>query len=152
MKASPIHARQGGFTLVEILIALAIFTFGGFAVVSTLMQSMQTAQRAVRNTEAAALAGQKIEILKNTPLSKIIVSETARVPEDLNTFPPEALSGWDGEEEYQGLETHQKYTLYWNVVPDFPTTGMASFRMEIQWEESRATRKMRFDFTKSQLF
>lgn len=154
MKKIPAEIRwnKQGFTLVEILVSLAIFTFGGFALVSVLMQSMQTTHRSARTTEAAALASQKIESFRNMPLGKILVSENVRSPDTLATFPPEAALGWDGEEEYQGIETGQSYKIYWNAVPDFPVKGITSLCMEIQWEERNEIRSMRFNFTKNQLF
>lgn len=146
------YEKEDGFTLVEILISLAIFTFVGFSLVAMLIKSIETTRHATRVTEASAFACEKIESFRNMPLSKILVSGTVRQPENLYAFPPNSLSGWDGEEEYEGLETRQKYKLYWNAVQDFPIRGLTSFCMEIQWEERRISRSMRFDFVKNHLF
>lgn len=149
---SPPLRGKDGFTLIETIVALMIFIIGGLSLAALLMQGVQAGRNSARATEAAAIAGQKIETFRNMPLSQIPGSETSRRPEDLNIFPPEALSGWDGEEEYQGFEPNRLYKLYWNIVPDFPLEGMASIRLEIQWEERGISKKIRFDFAKNHLF
>ncbi len=83
---------EGGFTLIEILIAMTIFAIGILAVTSMQIMALQTNARASRSTEAFAVATDKMEELIRTNYDDIDSSTDPEV---------------DGE-----------YTTTWNVTED----------------------------------
>ncbi len=62
---------EKGFTLVEVLVASAIFTFGMLAVLGMLITAMGGNAQGRQMTEATNLAAAKIEDLKQTPYSQL---------------------------------------------------------------------------------
>jgi type IV pilus assembly protein PilV len=66
-----IKIGEKGFTLVEVLVASAIFTFGMLAVLGMLITSMGGNAEGRQTTEATSLAASKMEDLKLTPYANL---------------------------------------------------------------------------------
>ena len=66
-----IGTGEKGFTLVELLVASAIFTFGMLAVLGMLITAMGGNAQGRQMTEATNLTAAKIEDLKLTPYSQL---------------------------------------------------------------------------------
>ncbi|WP_179953216.1 type IV pilus modification PilV family protein [Desulfobotulus mexicanus] len=131
-------ASPAGFTLVEILIAMAIMGIVGLAIFSMQIQSIRTAARSASMTEAGALASQQLELFQNIPMAALL---------DLGDKAEED-SGWDKVTDIPGV---RGYRIFWNIIEDTPKDGMASVKMEIQWEDQGQRRVIPFDFLKTQM-
>ncbi|MGC2424996.1 MAG: prepilin-type N-terminal cleavage/methylation domain-containing protein [Nitrospirota bacterium] len=86
-----IETGEKGFTLVEVLVAMAIFTFGMLAVLGMLVVSMNGGAEGRQITEATNLAASKIEDLKLTDYSKL-VSQGGTVFSDTTTVSSSSVS------------------------------------------------------------
>ena len=60
-------SKQGGFTLIEALIALLIFTIGILATISMQITALQGNSIARHNTDAAAIAASVVEGIRGLP-------------------------------------------------------------------------------------
>jgi type IV pilus assembly protein PilV len=98
-----------GFTLVEVLIAMLVFTIGllGVAALTIMIISGNSFSRAL--TTATALAHDKLEELRDTPYSAIS----------------------DGKETV--AENNLTYTRVWKVTTDQPAAGMTTVEVTISW-------------------
>ena len=98
---------QGGFNLLEILIAITIFSIGILAVASMQISSMMGNTSAKDVTESATLAADQLEKLMTLPYA------------DVNT---------DGRDE--GI-----YRIDWTVTSDFPVTNTKTVNIQVTWTE-----------------
>lgn len=79
----PARVLQAGFTLVEVLIAAAIFAVALLAIVTMIPTGASTVDYNAGMARATALAQQRIEQLKNVPFPTLVGMDTANVPPTL---------------------------------------------------------------------
>lgn len=84
------HTAQGGFTFIELLIAMAILAIGMMAAVS--MQFSSTRNNANGNivTQASMLAKSQLETLKNQDISSLVAGT---YPDPNNPVDPDGQNG-----------------------------------------------------------
>lgn len=96
--------REGGFTLIELMVAIAILSFGILAVATMQTSAMRANYRGYRLTEAITLAQDRVEYLKTQPYANLVIGDDQADPDPNNpradiTFDVEDLqvvSGTDG--------------------------------------------------------
>jgi len=71
MKPFDENRSQSGFSLIEVLVAITILSFGMLGMAGLQITSINGNSAAIRKTEASALASDKIEIYQNTPYGSI---------------------------------------------------------------------------------
>jgi Tfp pilus assembly protein PilV len=62
---------EGGFTLVEVLLAIVILVFGLIGVTNLMMMASLSNSRAATSTAAAAMAGQWMDVIKARPMTSL---------------------------------------------------------------------------------
>lgn len=97
---------EAGFSLIEVLIALSIFTIGILGVASLVISSINENALARRLTEATALAEDRLESMLALPY------------EDINT----------------GQTTEGAYTVSWNVAEDIIVAQTKSITVTVTWQ------------------
>ncbi|MFC1859425.1 prepilin-type N-terminal cleavage/methylation domain-containing protein [Thermodesulfobacteriota bacterium] len=98
---------QGGFNLLEILIAMTIFSIGIMAVASMQISSMMGNTTAKDVTEGATLATDQLEKLMTLSYDSV------------------TTSGRD-----DGI-----YRIDWTVTDDFPVTNTKTVNIQVAWTE-----------------
>jgi prepilin-type N-terminal cleavage/methylation domain-containing protein len=100
--------RQRGFSLVEVLISLAIFLIAGMGLIPLLLTGMRAGQRNALHGEARRLAGESMTVLQVTDY--------------------EALAAFDGVPAGHGgiLLTHA-------VESDAPASGQTRLTVTASW-------------------
>jgi prepilin-type N-terminal cleavage/methylation domain-containing protein len=76
-RPAAIHSSQGGFSLIEMMIALVILAVGAMAVAGGMAVAISSDTGAGEQTRAMALASRKLEELKAQPYASL-ASEPAR--------------------------------------------------------------------------
>ena len=99
-----IQGRQG-FSLIEVVIALSIFTIGILAVASLIISSIDENGSARRLTEATALAEDQLESLQAVPYVNIV----------------------------DGGSIQGAYTVSWNVAQDAIVTPSKTVTVTVTW-------------------
>ena len=89
MSHTPIHLRAAGpdsrgFTLVEVLIALAVFAIGILAIYAMQITATNGSAGARKRTEALSWAANQMEILRTTPYDSLGNGNVARSVYNLN--------------------------------------------------------------------
>ncbi|MBN1833556.1 MAG: prepilin-type N-terminal cleavage/methylation domain-containing protein [Deltaproteobacteria bacterium] len=90
--------RQGGFTLIEVMVAIAILSFGILAVATMQTTAMRANYRGYRLTEAITLAQDRIEYLTTQPFDNLVEGDDQADPDPADprpeiTYDVEAIPG-----------------------------------------------------------
>jgi len=101
-----------GFTFLEVILSLAIFSFGLLAITGMFGVSNQALQSGGNRTKAILLAQEKLEELKNLPYPQLI------------STPME-------EDEERG-----SIQLVWSVQKDSPRVGLSVVAVKAVWRAS----------------
>jgi len=110
-------ARQRGVTLVDSLIAIAVFDFMAIGTALVLNSSIQTDIQARRATAATSLARSKIEELRTLPYASLAAGG------DASTLPEAPGSG------------AAMYTRSWTVAANTPIANTATVGVTVAWTD-----------------
>jgi type IV pilus modification protein PilV len=105
---------SAGFSLIEVLIALSIFTIGILGVASLVISSINENGLARRVTEATALAEDRLESMLALPYENIDA----------------------------GQSTEGAYTVSWNVAQDIIVAQTKSITVTVTWQYLGIDRKV----------
>jgi prepilin-type N-terminal cleavage/methylation domain-containing protein len=130
MKTSPLPESRNGYSMIEILLALTIFSVGLLAVASLQIGAQRGGRSAVDSTEAAVLAMDRLERLLAMDFSDANlvdvdgdglagINDASAAAADQNTTDP---SG--------------KYNLFWNVADNTPTPNAKTIRVIVTWNRT----------------
>ncbi len=101
-----LYANQEGFTLIESLIAIAIFSIGFLAVAAMQTNSLQSTTESRKITEAMEVATSKAEFLQGLPFYP-------NFPDDVNEDSNIAAGTHTKTKKYYGTE---RYKVEWLVT------------------------------------
>ena len=120
-KKNNMASNNKGFTLVEVMIGMAIFVIGYLAVASMQMVAIKGDANARKTTEAATLAADRLETLIVLPYDNI-------------------ASG--------GPVTEGAYTVSWQVTDDLPLPNTKTITINVNWQHG-GTRNFDASYIKS---
>lgn len=118
---SPQKTNNTGFTLVEVMIGMAIFVIGYLAVASMQLVAINGDTSARKTTEAATLAADRLETLMVLPYDNI-------------------ASG--------GPVTQGAYTVAWQVSDNSPLSNTKTIAVTVNWQH-RGPRDFEATYIKS---
>jgi prepilin-type N-terminal cleavage/methylation domain-containing protein len=107
-KKSGKESNNKGFTLVEVMIGMAIFIIGYLAVASMQMVAIKGDTSARKTTEAATLAADQLETLMVFPYENI---------------------------DSGGPVTQGAYTISWQVANDTPLPNTKTITVTVSWQQ-----------------
>jgi len=114
---------EGGFSLVELVIAMTILNVGLTALLSALVSSSVTIRRAGRTTTAATLADAQLELYRALTYSAIALDSTAAGAADSTYTGDPALSGASDVTTATGCTTSLGSAVAANTTPQAATPG-----------------------------
>jgi prepilin-type N-terminal cleavage/methylation domain-containing protein len=100
--------NDNGFTLMEVMIAMAIFVIGFLAVGSMQIAAIRGNAGAREATEAATLATSQLETLITLPYDRITTG---------------------------GPVTQGAYTIFWDVADDTPLNNIKTITITVNWHD-----------------
>ncbi len=128
-----------GFTLIEVLLAMAIFTIGILAIGSLQLAAIKGDSKARFSTEAAVLAQDTLERLIAQRLDPDAAQLPAEFRSDLNHDPSRPFEDSTG-----------KYTVDWVVSPlHSPIDKAVTIDMTVTWLERGNTRSITYNYVKT---
>ena len=105
--------REAGFTMIEILIALSIFSASFLALAAGATTVMKSNRSSYKNTIATNLAQDKVEELMATSIANIVAGPNETVPVD-------------------GIN----FTRRWAVTDNQPINGLKKIEVFITWTDN----------------
>jgi prepilin-type N-terminal cleavage/methylation domain-containing protein len=151
--------KEEGYTLIEILIAIAILAFGLMAVATMQITAIKTNAIASGISQGLTLGQARVEELMNLPYGHDDLKDwdgdgTGKdldndgVDDDEDNF---GLKHTVGEADRSTPETNDGYTIYWNVAVDEPVISSKTIRVIVTWTEKGRNKRINLDFVKTNL-
>jgi type IV pilus assembly protein PilV len=149
--------KQEGYTLIEILIAIAILAFGLMAVATMQVTAIRTNAGASGMSQGLTLAQAKMEELMNLSYNHSeldddgggISNGTGQDADDDGVDDDGGNFGLDDTAGADGSEANGRYTVYWNVAVNEPVTDTKTIRVIVTWTERGRDRRIALDFVKT---
>ena len=148
---------EQGYTLVEILIAIAILAFGLMAVATMQVTAIKTNATASGISQGMTLAQAKVEELMNLSYSALIDTTGDGTDEDdgfglNNTVDPADECNNDPVSDGfwpDDWDCSASYRLFWNIAVDEPVTNSKTIRVIVTWTERGKDKRIALDFVKT---
>jgi prepilin-type N-terminal cleavage/methylation domain-containing protein len=152
-----IRQQPEGYTLVEILIAIAILAFGLMAVATMQVTAIKTNATASGISQGMTLAQAKLEELMNLPYIDLDdidddgtdpdegygLNDTVDPADECNNDPV-SDGFWPND-----WDCTASYRLFWNIAVDEPVTNSKTIRVIVIWTERGRDKRIALDFVKT---
>ena len=147
--------QQEGYTLVEILIAIAILAFGLLAVATMQVTAIKTNAIARGISQGLTLGQTKVEELMNLAYSALNDTDLDGTDEDADDDGIDDDGGNfglnDTGNDSDNEEQNGRYTIYWNVAVNEPVISSKTIRVIVTWTEKGRNKRIKLDFVKTNL-
>lgn len=151
-------SSQSGFTLIEVLIAVAIFTIGILSVNAMQIAGIKGNSSANRITESTSWASDRIETLLGLDYSDTDLDDDDGdgTGEDGNNDGTDDDGGNFGLDDTGAGADHPpetspdgKYTIEWNIAVDHPFPGLKTIKVIINRQEQGQTKTISMTYMKA---
>jgi len=147
--------QEEGYTLVEILIAIAILAFGLLAVATMQVTAIKTNAIARGISQGLTLGQTKVEELMNLAYSALNDTDLDGTDEDADDDGIDDDGGNfglnDTGNDSDNEEQNGRYTIYWNVAVNEPVISSKTIRVIVTWTEKGRNKRIKLDFVKTNL-
>jgi len=147
--------QEEGYTLVEILIAIAILAFGLLAVATMQVTAIKTNAIARGISQGLTLGQTKVEELMNLAYSALNDTDLDGTDEDADDDGIDDDGGNfglnDTGNDSDNEEPNGRYTIYWNVAVNEPVISSKTIRVIVTWTEKGRNKRIKLDFVKTNL-
>lgn len=142
-------SRSEGFTLVELLAGIVVFSFGILALYRLQIASLDGNSFSNDLTQAVVLAQDRMERLMSLPYTDALLADTDNDGTGQDTSsPPDGVDDSGGnfglDDTVAGTTVladqsvqSTRYTIYWNVAVDQPLTRSKTVRVIVTWSDKR---------------
>jgi len=128
------RTREKGFTLVEVLAAMVIFSIGILAVINMQLMSTWTNARARGMTEGIVIANNTVERLSSLAYGDAEVADT-------NTNGAAGLDARTVATADGNDLSNPTYRVFWNVRDNFPFASTKTIRVIVVWADREQPEK-----------
>jgi type IV pilus assembly protein PilV len=168
-------ARQSGFTLIEVLIAISILAIGLLALAKMQMAATESNATSREMTEAMKIAQQQVEDIMTWPYDDDRLSDgdgendgcdgLGNYPQDPlepddppdadGKLPDPVIFGTGGQIDVEHAagddDSPDTANVYWNVAEDYPTAGTKTIRVIVAWTDDGTPRKVVLETIKADI-
>jgi type IV pilus assembly protein PilV len=121
--------NEKGFTVIEAMVAIVIFSVGVLATVTMQVQSMNSNTRSMNTTDASSIAASTIEGLK----------------------PLDYMSDTELTDGVKGLPDKENFSISYQVITDAVIPNTKHIRVSTTWTERGDTKTVAIDYIKADL-
>jgi len=129
-------ATDKGFTLVEVLVAMGIFSVALLGLEKMHLTAIQVNAIASRLTQATTLAQDRVERLMAMPYNDPLLADTTATGSFTSYTDPNPPQG---------------YTITWRVDTDVPSAGIKTVNIFVTWNNLKASKTFSLSMRKSNL-
>ena len=127
--AVPARRRDGGMTLIEVLVSLLLLSFVIVGAVSLITLAMKQNKLAGKRSEATSLAVERIDSLTARPFRAAADYTLYQLPGEVaNAGPPRTLTA-----NYGSIEGYPGFRRRLTLVYDVPAAGMLEAKVDVSW-------------------
>ncbi len=131
------HRHQQGFTLIEVLVSMAIFSVGILGIINMQILSTVTNVQSRGMTEGVIVAQNKIEELMGKKYNSNDLSDGPNDP--------------DGN-PHADTSTNARYSTSWTVEEDLPFVNSKTIHMTVNWTRKGIVQGFLIDAVKTKEF
>lgn len=138
---------QNGFTLIEVLVAIALLTIGILGAATMQIAAIDGNSTAIRLTEAATWGEDTLETFMGLPYAH------ADLVDDSNAGANAGVTGLDNTDVAGSLAdggplVQDDFTVFWNVADNYPVFGTKTIRVIVQRRDKGLLKTITQDFTR----
>jgi prepilin-type N-terminal cleavage/methylation domain-containing protein len=145
---------QNGFTLIEVLIAIALLTIGILGAATMQIAAIDGNSTAIRLTRAATWGEDTLETFMGLPYAH------ADLVDDSNAGANAGVTGLDNTDVAGSLAdslvnavpvgplVQDDFTVFWNVADNYPVFGTKTIRVIVQRRDKGLLKTVTQDFTR----
>ena len=148
--------REQGFTLLEIIIAIAILSIGLLAVATMQTTAIIGNSQAIGITEGITLAQDRAERIARLAYNDATLSDGAGTNDDsagLDDNPNDATNPLADQSDPNNPilvgGVGRPYNVYWNVAEDWPITNTKTIRVIVLWTDRGAQKRASVDLIRA---
>lgn len=135
---------QNGFTLIEVMIAIALLTIGILGAATMQIAALGGNSNAIRVTQASTWAEDAIEKIMSWPYADPLL---------VDRIPANGIAGLNntnvaGSPADGGPVVRGDFTIYWNVADNYPFTDCKTIRVIAQRSDKEVIKTVSLDFLK----
>lgn len=128
--------NQAGFTLIEVLIAIVIFSFGILAVAAMQITSIQGNAKSRLTSEASNVAYSEMDRLLTLDFADVQLINT----DNDGVLTDSTVATADGSNPNNPL--FNNYNVFWNIVDDAPYAGVKTVGVVVTWNDRNVPRTL----------
>jgi len=138
---------QNGFTLIEVLVAIALLTIGILGAATMQIAAIDGNNMAIRLTGAATWGEDTLETFMGLPYAH------ADLVDDSNAGANAGVTGLDNTDVAGSLAdggpvVQDGFTVFWNVADNYPVFGTKTIRVIVQRRDKGLLKTVTQDFTR----
>jgi type IV pilus assembly protein PilV len=143
-----ITGKEGGFTLLEVIMAVSILTIGLLAVAAMQASAIRGNAMSMTYSESTEKVQDRVEKILNSNLAVL----TDRTLDGINGLND---TGDDADWPNPPDTSNQEYKVYWNVVEDYAggtvVRGVNTIRIIVVWQERGTEKSYSFDILRNRI-
>jgi type IV pilus modification protein PilV len=130
-------SNESGFSLIEVLIAITVFTIGILAVGKMQITAIKGNSFANDLTEATTLAQDRMEELIGLPY-------TDPLNDDTNGNQDNGLDDTNATADHSDPNNpvDDRYNIFWNIATNYPINNTKTIRININWTDRGAQKRV----------